>query len=686
MISNLHKNLSYALTAVLVVAILSSCSHPVKKEASADALVSHIDSTVNPGHDFFYFANGKWFKQNPIPASEQGNGLWQMIQDTINSQVRQVCVKAGAAKGAAPGSNKQKIGDFYNSGMDSISLNKEGLSALKTDLDRIEAVKDLQGIIRETAYIHSVSASPLFGFYVGQDDRISSKNAVILWQSGLSLPDRSFYFDKDARAEMIRGKFLTHATKMFRIMGYNDPLAEKAAQDLVKLETSLAQSSRKREATRDPLKNYNKLSYKQLQDLTPNIDWKIFFEKAGLNKIDTVIVGQPEFLTTVNGLLKSFPLGDWKNYLKFQLLRGVARCLDDQTFQESFNFYTTTLRGVKEAKPRWERVVEQTNGSLGELIGQVYVDEYLPKGTKEKLEEIGQHIREVYAERIKSLDWMSEVTKIKALKKLNAVIFKVGFPDHWKDLSSLNIQKGAFVKNVMLANQWKFNYMIAKYGKPVDRKEWNMEPQTYNAYYNPSNNEIVVPGCNILVPGYEGRLADDAILYSIIGGSTFGHEITHGFDDQGCKYDEFGNLHNWWTIQDSIKFYSRTKMIVRQFNNFVAVDSLHVNGELTQGENIADLGGIIMGYEAFKKTAQFKNKEIIGGLNPDQRFFLGYGLAWMINERPEAVANQVRSNEHSPARFRVLGPLSNMPEFYATFGIKKGDAMWSEDSLRVKIW
>jgi len=684
--SNPYKNPLYVLAAVLLVAILSSCSNPVKKEASTDALVSHIDSTVNPGHDFFNFANGKWFKQNPIPASEQSNGLWQMIQDTINSQVRQVCVNAGAMKGAVPGSNKQKIGDFYNSGMDSIALNKAGLSALQTDLDRIESVKDLHGIMSETAYIHSVSASPLFGFYVGQDDRISSKNAVILWQSGLSLPDRSFYFDKDARAVMIRGKFQIHAANMFRIMGYNDLLAEKAAQNLVKLETALAQSSRKREATRDPLKNYNKFSYQQLQDLTPNFDWKIFFEKSGLNKIDTVIVGQPEFLTAVNGMLKSFPLGDWKNYLKFHLLRGVARCLDDQTFRESFSFYTTTLRGVKEAKPRWERVVEQSNGSLGELIGQVYVDEYLPKGTKAKLEEIGQNIREVYAERIKSLDWMSEVTKIKALKKLNAVIFKVGFPDQWKDLSSLNIQKGAYVTNVMRANQWKFNYMVAKYGKPVDRKEWNMEPQTYNAYYNPSNNEIVVPGCNILVPGYEGRMADDAILYSIIGGSTFGHEITHGFDDQGCKYDEFGNLNNWWTIQDSIKFYSRTKMIVRQFNNFIAVDSLHINGELTQGENIADLGGIIMGYEAFKKTDQFKNKEIIGGLNPDQRFFLGYGLAWMINERPEAIANQVRSNEHSPARFRVLGPLSNMPEFYATFGIKKGDAMWYEDSLRVKIW
>ena len=281
---------------------------------------------------------------------------------------------------------------------------------------------------------------------------------------------------------------------------------------------------------------------------------------------------------------------------------------------------------------------------------------------------------------------MSDATKKKAISKLNKVIMKVGYPDKWKDLSSMQIDRSSYVRNVMNANKWEFNYMISKYGKPVDRTEWNMEPQTYNAYYNPSNNEIVVPGCNIIVPGYERKLADDALLYSIIGGSTFGHEITHGFDDQGSKYDENGNLNNWWTKEDSTKFYEKTKMIVKQFNGYIAVDSLHINGELTQGENIADLGGIVMGYEAFKKTAQYQNHEMIAGLTPDQRFFLGYAFAWMVNERPETIANQVRSNEHSPAKFRVLGPLSNMPEFFETFGIKKGDPLWRADSLLVKIW
>jgi putative endopeptidase len=485
---------------------------------------------------------------------------------------------------------------------------------------------------------------------------------------------------------MVREKFVEHAANMFRIIGQDENTAKKSAASLMKLETSLAKAARKREDTRDPLKNYTKFSLKQFTDATPNLNWNLFLQEAGIKNADSVIVGQPEYLKSLNGFIKSVSLPEWKNYLKFQLISGLAMFLDDKSYNEMFNFYSSVLRGVKVPKPRWKRVVTETDGSLGELIGQVYVNENLPKGTKEKLLEIGNAIRTVYAERMKTLDWMSEATKEKAVKKLNAVIMKVGYPDKWKDLSSMQIDRSSYVKNVMSANNWEFNYMISKYGKPVDRTEWNMEPQTYNAYYNPSNNEIVVPGCNIIVPGYERKLADDALLYSVIGGSTFGHEITHGFDDQGSKFDEYGNLHNWWTPDDSARFYKKTGMIVKQFDGYIAVDSLHINGSLTQGENIADLGGIMMGYEAFKKTDQYKNQEVIAGLTPDQRFFLGYALAWMTNERPEAVANQVKSNEHSPAKFRVIGPLTNMPEFYATFGIKKGDPMWRPDSLRVKIW
>jgi putative endopeptidase len=440
------------------------------------------------------------------------------------------------------------------------------------------------------------------------------------------MPDRSYYLDTDPHSVKVRQEFVKHLNNIFKILGYDDTKAKQAAENLMKLETSIAKTSRKLEDTRDPFKNYNKVSFKQLTDNTPTFNWKIFIENTGLKNVDTVLIGQPEFITALNGYLETFHLEDWKNYLKYNLISNLSFYLDNKTSLESFNFYYTVINGVKEPKPRWKRVVAQTDGSLGELIGQVYVDEYLPKGTKEKLIEIGTAIKEVYAERIKALDWMSDATKEMALQKLSSVIMKVGYPDKWKNLSSMQIDRSSYVQNVISARKWSFNYMISKYGKPVDRAEWEMEPQTYNAYYNPSNNEICVPGCNIIIPGYERKMADDALLYSIIGGSTFGHEIIHGFDDQGSKYDEHGNLYNWWTSEDSIKFYAKTKMMVRQYNEYVPVDSLHINGELTQGENIADLAGITIGYNAFRKTSQYKNHEMIAGLTPDQRFFLGYAL------------------------------------------------------------
>ena len=673
--------------AFALVAIMISCNQaPSEVGQGPDALVAHIDSTINPGNDFFLFANGKWFKENPIPASEQYNGIFQIIQDTVNAQVHDICLDAAANTAAEPGSNKQKIGDLFYSGMDSINRNKNGIAPLTKNLSQIDQVKNLPDLFKEAAFIHLTAGSPLFGLYVGQDDKISSKNAIIIYQGGLSLPDRDYYFATDDRAKMIRDKFVDFADSMFVILGYDQTKAKLAASNLMKLETDLAKASRKREDTRDPLKNYNKLTFKKLESETPNIDWNGFTKDLGFASVDSVIVGQPEFLTALNGYLKKYPLPVWKDYLKFHLLNGLTSYLDDHTYQTAFNFYGTTLRGIEEPRPRWKRVVGMTNGALGDLIGQVYVSDYLPKGTKEKLLEIGNAIKVIYAERIKNLDWMTEETKQKALHKLDMMIMKVGYPDKWKDLSSLQVSRDSYVQNVMNANKWHTQYNYSKYGKPVDRTEWHMQPQTYNAYYNPSNNEIVVPGCNIMVPGYERKMADDAILYAIIGGSTFGHEMTHGFDDQGSKYDEKGNLNNWWTPEDSIKFYAKTKLIVDQYDGYIAVDSLHINGSMTQGENIADLGGIMMGYQAFQQTPQYKNNEMIAGLTPDQRFFLGYAMAWMLNMRPEAVANQVRSDVHSPAKFRVNGPLADMDAFYKTFNIKEGDAMWRPDSLRVKIW
>lgn len=668
----------------LITLSLASCS---KKEADfTDPLLTNRDTTANPANDFFTYANGGWFKKNPIPASERSNGIFRMIQDTINNQVKDICEKS-AKENAAKGTNKQKIGDFYASGMDSLAINKLGATPLKEEFARIDKIKDIPGLLNTIGHLHSIGAGTAFTFYVSQDDRNSAKNALQFQQGGLGLGQRDYYFNTDAETANIRKEYVKHIQAMLQLIGETPESAAKNATLVMGFETELAQSSRKLEALRDPIKNYNKMTVAQFNTLTPNIDWNVAIRDLGIKvKADTVLVGQPEFYKALNGMVKNRPLTDWKTYLKWSLVNDYASYLGQKIEDQNFKFYATVMSGVKVQKPRWKRIVEQTNGSLGELIGQVYVAEYLPKGSKEKLLEIGNNIRDVYAERIKKLDWMSEPTKKKALYKLSKIVMKVGYPDKWKDMSSVVIDKNTYCKNIMAVNKWGYNDMISKFGKPVDRTEWGMFPQTYNAYYNPSNNEICVPACNIIVPGFEGRMPDDAVLYGIIGGSTFGHEITHGFDDQGSQYDEKGNLNNWWTAEDLAKFQAKTKLIVSQFNGYEVVDKKFVNGDATQGENIADLGGVVMGYEAFKKTKQFKNQEKISGLTPDQRFFLAYGYAWMVNTNKEALSQQVMTDVHAPAKFRINGPLSNIPEFYKTFNIKEGDKMFRPDSLRIVIW
>ena len=664
--------------------LIASCT---KKEVLfSDPLVTNRDTTLNPGDNFFYYANGGWFKQNPIPSTEKSNGIFRTIGDTINSQIKQICEKSAADKEVAPGSNKQKIGDFYASGMDTIAIEKAGISPLTSELKTIETIKDVPSLLTTIAHLHSIGASPAFSFYLSQDDKISTKYALFFSQGGLGLGQRDYYFNTDKETVAIRTEYVKHLHAMVKLMGKSDEEATKTATSIMNLETDLAKASRKLEALRDPIKNYNKMSVSQFNKLTPNISWTSVLATLGASKVDSVIVGQPEFYQALNNLVTKYSLNDWKNYLKWDLVNSYASYLNSAVEQQNFKFYSTVLNGVSKQKPRWKRVVAQTDGSLGELIGQVYVAEYLPKGSKEKLLEIGNNIREVYALHIQELDWMSDVTKQKALHKLNKIVMKVGYPDKWKDMSQLKIDRNSYCSNVMKANAWEYNYMISKYGKVVDRSEWSMNPQTYNAYYNPSNNEIVVPACNILVPGFEGRMPDDAILYGIIGGSTFGHEITHGFDDQGSQYDENGNLNNWWTPEDLKKFQVKTKLIVSQFNDYTILGNKHINGDATQGENIADLGGVVMGFEAFKKSEQYKTKQKISNLSPEQRYFLAYGYAWMVNIKDEALASQIMTDVHAPAQFRINGPLSNIPDFYEAFHIKKGDKMFRPEALRVKIW
>ena len=670
------------ILVILVVASLNLVSCNKKEVELSDPLVTNRDTLVNPADDFFKYANGGWFKNNPIPSTEQSNGIFRTIADTINNQIKQICEKSAQDESAEKGSNKQKIGDFYASGMDTIAINKAGISPLKSEFAKIDAIKDVPSLVASIAHLHTIGASPAFSFYLGQDDKISTKYALFLGQGGLGLGNRDYYFNTDEQTVKIRTEYVKHLQAMLKLIGQN----EASATSIMKLETDLAKASRKLEDLRDPIKNYNKMTVASLGKMTSNINWNSMFPVLGVAKADSVIVGQPEFYKALNTFVKSYSIDDWKMYLKWDLVNSYAAYLNSDIEKQNFKFYSTVMNGVSKQKPRWKRVVGQTDNYLGELIGQVYVAEYLPKGSKEKLLEIGNNIRDVYADHIKKLDWMSEATKVKALKKLSKIVMKVGYPDKWKDMSSMKIDRKSYCGNVIQANIWSYKDMINKYGKPVDRTEWSMNPQTYNAYYNPSNNEIVVPACNIIVPGFEGRMPDDAILYGIIGGSTFGHEITHGFDDQGSQYDENGNLNNWWTLEDLKKFQAKTKLIVSQFNKYTVLGNKHINGEATQGENIADLGGVVMGYEAFKKTRQYKSNQKISNLSPDQRFFLAYGYAWMVNTKDEALASQIMTDVHAPAQFRINGPLSNIPEFYKTFNVKPGNKMYQPDSLRVVIW
>jgi len=679
--------INFLALTILVSTIIISCKG--KKEESKDnfisPLVSNRDTTVNPADNFFDYANGDWFKRNPIPDSETTNGIFLSVKDSINNVVRIICEKAAENSGAKVGSNTQKIGDFFNSALDTTNIEKEALKSLEKYINEIDKLSSKEDIASLLATLTKISTGPFFGIYVGRDEKNSSLNSVSIYQGGIGLPDREYYFSNDSRTKGIREKYKNHLLRFMSLSFPDDKDSIKNAQNIYSIEEKLAKVSRKIEDLRDPYKNYNKMSFANLQKSTTNFDWKNYFKGINLTEIDSVIVGQPEFIKGFSSILKSSSLDEIKSYLKFHLVGSYAEFLNKKIKDQDFYFYETVLSGTQKQKPRWKQAVEQTNKSLGELIGQEYVKDYLPANTKEKFKEIGNNIISVFREHLLALDWMSEETKKKALVKLSTINMKLGYPDKWKDYSKLEVSRKSYCQNVINANVWSFEEMTNRYGKPVDRTEWSMTPQTYNAYYDASLNEFVIPGCNIIVPGYKG-MPPDAVLYGIIGGGTFGHEITHGFDDQGSQFDEKGNLNNWWTKEDREKFNAKTKLLVEQYNSYVVLDSLHVNGAATLGENIADLGGCIMGYEAFKKTKAGMAQMGECGFTSDQEYFLGFAYGWMVQRRPENLAKQIMTDVHSPAMFRINGPMSNMPEFYKAFDVKPENKMYRDEKIRVKIW
>ncbi len=473
---------------------------------------------------------------------------------------------------------------------------------------------------------------------------------------------------------------------VLKLSGMTDQEAVAAAKTVFAIETALAASSRKLEDLRDPYHNYNKMSIAKLNELTPGMNWTEIFQKLKINKADTVIVGQPEYYQALNKALKTFPIKDWKAYLRWHLISSTSPYLNKDLDKERFRFYGTVIAGKKEQLPRWKRVLDAENALMGEVLGQLFVKAYFPEAAKKRYSDMVTAIRSSYKEHIEKLDWMSAETKKKALNKLEKINPKVGFPDKWKDFSTLEIDRKSYVLNVLRAQAWWYNREVNKLGKPVDRTEWDMTPQTYNAYYNPSNNEIVLPAAIFSIAGVKDEDVDDAVVYGYAAASTIGHEITHGFDDEGRQFDAKGNLKAWWTPQDSVKFAERAQVLVNQFNHYKVLDSMHVNGKATLGENIADLGGIVLGLDAFKKTEQYKENKKINGLTPLQRYFLGYALGWLGHQRDEQLASQILTDVHSPAFLRVNGPFADVPEFYEAFKVKKGDAMWIDPDKRVKIW
>jgi putative endopeptidase len=673
-------------SALAAVVALSACSNSPKEPVKGSGIdIANIDSTVKPTDDFYQFVNGNWIKNNPIPQTESRWGSFNELEVQNKAKLRSILEEASSDKSAAKGSNIQKIGDFYAVAMDSVKLNNDGVAPLKAEFELIDNIKSSDDLVKAVAHFHMIGVGPMFNGSIGQDPKISTEYITQLYQGGLSLPDRDYYTNTDERTLGLQKAYVEHVTNMFILLGDKPEVADKEAKTVFNIEKELAKSSMTKVEMRDPEKQYNKKTTKELAELTPNFNWDVYFNELNIKNINNVIVGQPEFYKELNVVMKSVPLNDWKTYLRWNLIDATASKLSDNLVNEHFNFYGKTLLGIPALKPRWKRSLEATDASLGDALGQIFVQKYFTESSKKRIGEMVENLIAAYRVRIDSRDWMSAETKKAANGKLDKVMKKLGYPDKWKDYSTLDINRDSYVQNGFRANTYAFQEMTKKLGKPVDRTEWGMTTPTINAYYNPSLNEIVFPA-GIMQPIFFNPDADDAVNYGIMG-AIIGHELTHGFDDEGSQFDADGNLKNWWTDQDKANFKKKTDMVVKQFNDYVAVDNMHVNGELTLGENIADLGGLTISYYAFKKSLEGKPApEKIDGFTAEQRFFLAWAQGWRGNMRPEFLKNLIQTNPHSPGNFRGNGPLTNLQEFYDAWGVKEGDKMYRPKAERAEIW
>jgi putative endopeptidase len=668
---------------VLALATIYEFRSEQDKQKSID--VKSIDNSVNPGVDFYEYANASWIKNNPIPSTESSWNSFSELSEKNRTILHKILDDAAANTSAAKGSNTQKLGDFYFTGMDSANIEKQGIAPLISEFKYIDKINNKKKLISAIEHFNSIGTSTPFGMYVEIDDKNSADQVLRLYQSGLSLPGKEYYFNQDARSQNIREKYNEYVTKMFTMMGDSKEKAEANAKTVMTIETALARNSMGRVEMRDPYATYHKMTFMEFEKTTPSINWDIYLEQTGISpKPKELIVSQPAFFTYFNKMVDSVSIADWKTYMRWHLINSTASDLSSNFDLEHFNFYGKVLSGVKKQQPRWKRILQATDGNLGEILGQEYVKVAFPPEAKAKALGMVKNLQAELRERITKLDWMSDETKSKAMDKLNKMMIKIGYPDKWKDYSKLEITRESYVMNEIRASQFSYHENMEKFGKPVDRTEWHMTPPTINAYYNPSLNEIVFPAGILQYPFFDAN-ADDAVNYGGIG-AVIGHEMTHGFDDEGRQYDAEGNLKDWWTPKDAENYESRTKIVVDQFNHYVALDTMHINGQLTLGENIADLGGITVAYYAYEKSLEGKSREMIDGFTPEQRFFIAFAQLWKGNYRPEALSRQLITNPHSPGKYRVLGPLSNMTEFQSAFHIQDGQPMVRPNDKKARIW
>lgn len=675
----------------LLLAFAIACS-PSNQEAEIHGIdSSNMDQTASPNDDFYRFANGTWLDNTEIPADEGRWGGFGQLREETNENMLEILDEAIKSGSYEAGTDQKKAADFFSIGMDSLLAEKAGVTPVKDLFDAIDAASSLEELQDVMAELHVYSISPFFNISVFGDLMNSEMNAFYVVSGGMGLPNRDYYTKDDSRSVEIREKYVAHIARMMAIAsGEADPSSYmEIANNIMAIENQLALASLTPIEQRDIPRLYNKMTATELAELTPAIDWDKYFESIYVSGVEELIVTEPKFMSEVNVVLNESSLDHIKPYMKWNIINAASGYLNNDLVQANFDFYGKELGGTTEMRPRWERVLGNTNGVMGEALGKLYVDAAFPPEAKAAAEEMVDNVLAAMKSRIENLDWMSDSTKQQALKKLASTTVKIGYPDKWKDYSGLEVESSgelySYYGNILNANKFQHMEAVEKIGKPVDKTEWGMSPQTVNAYYNPLNNEIVFPAAILQPPFYDYK-ADPAVNYGGMG-AVIGHEISHGFDDQGSRFDADGNMVNWWTPEDKSAFQARTQVLVDQYDSYEVLDSVFVQGQLTLGENIGDIAGLSVAYDGMQLHFQNHDKPgEIDGFTQEQRFFLSWATIWRTKYRDETLRTQVLTDPHSPGMYRAVGPLTNLETFYAAFDIKEGDKMWKPDSLRVKIW